>query len=282
MPLARLPIAMCAMAVSACATTEAVQPARVQQVPPSFMIARDVPPEPVVPEKKSGKFASTSWKNAAKVIEWEDDKLLPVSAACCGDFTVIHLGPGERHTGKDVSVFGDPDKTKWQVFAKESGPSEVIVVGAVARGQKTKMVVTTSHRTYHFALSSVNKNKDDGIVKFKFPESEKRRSKPAERGRVYDPSLIDNRYLFTVEDGSTPAWMPVSAFNIGSGKTWIEFPAKPGDIGAPLLLASIPGSDKLVPVNIRLDGNFYEVDAAFSLAELSLSGSVVSIKKGVE
>lgn len=250
-----------------------------QQVPPSFMLERDVPPPPPPPPpRKAGKFASVSWKNAAKIIEWEDDKLLPVNVACCGDFTVIHLGPGERHTGKDVSVFGDPDKTKWNVFAKEAGPTEVVVVGAVASGMKTKMVITTNYRAYHFTLTSVNGNRDDGIVKFRFPEIAKKPIKPA--GRVYDPAMIDNRYTISLDDGPQPAWMPVSAFNIGTGKTWIEFPAKPGDIGAPLLLASIPGSDKPVPVNARIDGNFYEVDAAFSLAELSLSGSKVSVARG--
>lgn len=269
------PLAM--LAVTACATAEPAVP-YIQALPPSLtrINSEEIAlPEPI---RTPGKYAKATWRNAAKVFQWEPDKLFPVRVACCGDLTLIYLGAGEAHVGKEAiagqRVVEGADKP-WLIGSTIAGNNEVYAIGALAPGQKTKMFVGTNKRSYPFELTSVAANRDDGMVKFDIPDERPRRlvSKPV------DIASVDSRYTIALESGPQPAWMPVSVFNIGTQKTWVQFADKPGVIGAPLMLIGMAKPRRTV--NVRIDDNFYEVDALFDEAELRLGDSVVVIRRAV-
>lgn len=261
-------------AVTACATSEPAVP-YIQVLPPSLTRSNfeEIAQEPA---RTPGKYATSTWRNAAKVFRWEPDKLFPVRVACCGDLTLIYLGAGEVHVGKEAiagqKVIEGADKP-WLIGSTIAGNNEVYAIGALAPGQKTKMFIGTNKRSYPFLLTSVAANKDDGMVKFDIPDE-----RPKQRyAQPIDPTTVDSRYSIELTDGPQPSWMPVAAFNIGTQKTWIQFADRPGVVGAPLV--RIGAGKPRRAVNVRTEDSFYEIDALFAEAELNLGESTVIIRR---
>lgn len=279
---------LAATAVSGCASTQAsIGPQ--MSFPPSFerRIANSQMSEAAIFEPSGmyaadtteSRFASSRSVKAAKVFEWDQDKIIPIKVACCGSFTMIHLGKGETHTGEKVTAFGDPHEERWQAMGSNTADTEVVVVGARNAGQKTTMLITTQIRAYQFQVTSVPPGKDDKIIKFTFPDPAAAKIKQR-KSLQYDPALVDNNYTIKVVDGNTPQWLPLSVFTLlGGTKTWIEFADTPGRIGAPLAFVQYSDSSELYPVTVRRDGSFYEVDAQFSAAELVLGETRIRIEK---
>lgn len=271
----RVVTALGVLLVTACATDEPAVP-YIQALPPSLTQTHSEEiayPEPV---RTPGRYAKAHWRNAAKVFTWESDKLFPVRVACCGDLTLVYLGAGEVHVGKEAIAgqkLVEGEDKPWLIGSTIAGNNEVYAIGALAPGQKTKMFIGTNRRSYPFELTSVAANKDDGMVKFDIPDERPRRREV----QPVDIASVDSSYSIALENGPQPEWMPVSAFNIGTQKTWIQFPGSPGVVGAPLVLV---GTDKhRRTVNVRTEDNFYEVDALFSEAELRLGESSVIIRR---
>lgn len=238
-------------------------------VPPSLgpRVETEYVPEQVNPALRSPKGLR---KNQATMFLYEDDRVYSIKACSAGRFTNIKLPPGEELTGDTVAAFGDTDPQKWGIYAKKGGKSWVVSVGGKVPGLETSMTLTTNAAAYPFDIVSSRQGCHQ-IVSFVRPRMIAiRKEAPAE----YDASDMNTNYVVSLKKGGSPGWMPTRAFDVGTQKVWVEFPAPPGTVGTPAVVAGDS------PVTPRIDGNFYQVDTAHSSFELRLNGSVVRVEKG--
>lgn len=207
-------------------------------------------------------------KNQLTSFLYEEDRVYAIRGCYAGRQTSIKLPPGEELTGETIASFGDADPLKWGITAKKGGKQWIVSVAAKVRGLETDMVVTTNVAAYPFEITAAyGCHKIVAIVHPK--KVAVKREVPAD----YDAAAINANYTVRLKKGAAPAWMPLRAFDMGKQKIWIEFPAAPGAVGAPAVVAGSP----VIP---RIDGNFYQVDTAASSVELRLNKSVVLVEKG--
>lgn len=256
-----------------CASAEAL---RAPSIPPSMLVRKDeVMPQPVVwPKRKNGRGTT---KSAMTTYDYEEDREYPIKACAGSQVTYFLLQPGERFTGEKPTIFGDRVEGNWIATAKMAGNRQIIAVSADTVGRQSSMMVTTDRgRDYLFDLTSAAKCQKR--IKFDYEPPRQLQSSAVASRVAYDPALVRTNYEVKLKDGARPAWMPVSIFDMGSAKTWIELPDKPGVVGLPIVVAD--ASEKSArPLRTSVDGNFIEIEGALNTAELRMNGSVVEVTK---
>jgi type IV secretion system protein VirB9 len=239
----------------------------------------------LVPSKPTKRKARRTVKpqvvDAVTQFPFEENRIYQI-AVSPGYFTAIHLEPGER-LGK--FMIGEPDPADWLVehttAMTAKGQQFVVLIKPGRAGIDTNLFLPTSKRTYQLDVKSYAKRAMDW-VRWTYPEQEQAansllaNSAPTCSGDVFDPTSLDRSYSITVAQGESPRWMPVSAFSLG-GKSYVEFPARLGQIPAPSLFMA--SSNGLSPAQFRARGRFYEIDRQVQAAELHQGGTVVRITR---
>jgi type IV secretion system protein VirB9 len=208
--------------------------------------------------------------NAVQVYPFSDGAVFHVLTAP-GRVTDIALQPGEV-----LGAVAAGDTVRWVIGDTTSGSGEAkrthLLVKPFAPGLATNIIITTDRRTYHLALTSVDRTAmvalswtypQDQLIALKTVEDRTRAAQPIATGLSVDQLHFD--YLIS---GDRPAWRPLRAFDDGR-QTFIEFPADLATGEAPpLFLVDAKGTASLV--NYRLQGRYYVVDRLFDMAELRL------------
>jgi P-type conjugative transfer protein TrbG len=190
----------------------------------------------------------------------------------------IGLEPGEII----LSLRGG-DTARWIYDQIYSGEGDLRQPHAIVKPKfadiSTDMVITTTKRTYHIALSSNDKNYIRE-AKFYYPQEMQKQLKDFHDNFMADlkqaetivssvpminPALLDDHYgISSLCCAESPAWKPVRAFNDGT-HVFIQMPAQLRVTDAPVLfIQGKDGSKELV--NYRVKDNYYIVDELFKQA----------------
>jgi P-type conjugative transfer protein TrbG len=211
-----------------------------------------------------------SFINAAALMPFADGAIYQIDTTP-GRVTDIALEPGET-----LGAVASGDTARWVVGDTTSGAGTGkrvhILVKPFAAGLSTNLVITTDRRTYHLALTSVQRSGLSSLA-WTYPQDAlialKRTEEAAAAAAPIATGLDVERLRFDYEvSGDTPQWRPIRAFDDGQ-QTFIEFPASLAVGEAPpLFLIGTTGQAELV--NYRVRGRFYVVDRIFAVAELRL------------
>ena len=182
----------------------------------------------------------------------------------------ISLQAGE--TVRDVLV---GDSVRWQIEAATSGSVQGqrvhLVVKPADTGLATSMVVTTSRRTYHIALSSEAR---DYMARVAFSYPDEIRQDIAIANQRREASMIAGAVVpaealnFDFAISGSARWKPTRVYSDGT-KTYIQFPDHLASGDAPVLFVQSGAQHQIV--NYRLKNAMMIVDYLIDQAVL-LSG----------
>jgi type IV secretion system protein VirB9 len=182
----------------------------------------------------------------------------------------------EFEPGEELVSFAAGDTVRWLVDKTYSGSDrdrqDHLLVKPVRSGLDNTLVVTTTKRSYHMQLKSLNSTYM-ASVSWRYP---------AEGGLVQGapgggpvaplppnariaPTDLQFDYNVQTVDGDSPAWKPDLVFSDGV-RTYIRFPSALASSQAPVLYVIENGQSQLV--NYRVQDNYYIVDRLFQKAEL--------------
>jgi len=214
--------------------------------------------------------AAGAYLDAVQVYPFSEGAIYHVYTAP-GQVTDIALQPGET-----LGAVAAGDTVRWVIGDTTSGSGDTkrthVLIKPFAPGLATNLVITTTRRSYHLALTSTARTAmaalswtypQDQLIALKKAAEQVQAAEPVARGLPVDQLHFD--YAIT---GDQPAWRPLRAFDDGR-QTFIQFPANLGVGEAPpLFLVDAKGEAELV--NYRVQGRFYVVDRLFDAAELRL------------
>ncbi len=207
-----------------------------------------------------------------------DENLQP-AVVCEPLFTCdIGLEPGETI----ISLRGG-DTARWIYDQIYSGEGDLRQPHAIIKPKfsdiNTDVVITTTKRTYHIALSSNDKNYIRE-ARFYYPHEMQKQLKAFHDNFIADikqaeaivpsvptlnPALLDYHYsISSLCCSENPAWKPVRAFNDGT-HVFIQMPAQLRVTDAPVLFIQAKDGGKEM-VNYRVKDNYYIVDELFKHA----------------
>ena len=180
--------------------------------------------------------------------------------------------------GETLVSVASGDTVRWVIGDTTSGagPSKRthVLVKPISAGLATNLVITTDRRSYHVALSSVQRTAmtalswsypQDALLAVSRPAVTTEAATPPATSTGLEVEQLRFSYLLS---GDRPAWRPLRAFDDGR-QTYIEFPPTLAVGEAPpLFLIGAEGEPQLV--NYRVKGRFYVVDRIFDVAELRL------------
>lgn len=177
----------------------------------------------------------------------------------------IELQAGE--IVRDVLV---GDTVRWKVEPATSGAASGQAVHLVIKpsepGLVSSMVVTTSRRTYHMQLKSLQNNYMARIG-FEYPDdvSQKLKDINARLDTGAGASASSENLSFAYRTSGHARWKPTRIYSDGE-KTYIQFPSSVRNQDAPVLFVVSGGEDRIV--NYRMKGTTMVVDYAVEKAIL--------------
>lgn len=192
-----------------------------------------------------------------------------------GFVTTIALRPGEQLVTASAG-----DTTRWALEPVETGAGATKQTLVLLKPRKpllqTNLVITTDQRVYQLELTSVESSAYHTMIAWEYPfgdvvvirnqAAEANAKRQATVARGLDLGRLNFDYMILKQEGPTPRWTPLRAFDDG-GKTYIQFPPAMGVTEAPPLFV-LGRHDDAQLVNYRVKGTYYIVDRLFDRAEL--------------
>jgi len=177
----------------------------------------------------------------------------------------------EFEAGEELVSFAAGDTVRWLVDKTFSGAGRTrqdhLLIKPVKSGLENTLVVTTTRRSYHLQLRSLDSTYM-ASVSWRYPDAGLTQSGDAEAvpsAPPVAPTALEFGYTIDTVSGNAPAWKPDVVFTDGS-KVYIRFPQALKNTDAPVLY--VVDGDHAEIVNYRVQGNFYIVDRVFNRAEL--------------
>ncbi len=209
---------------------------------------------------------SNGFINAMMVYDYMASALYQVYCAP-QKITDIEFEPGE-----ELVSFAAGDTVRWLVDKTFSGAGRTrqdhLLIKPVKSGLENTLVVTTTRRSYHLQLRSLD-NTYMASVSWRYPDAGLTQSDAAAAADASPPPVaptaLEFGYTIDTVSGNAPAWKPDVVFTDGS-KVYIRFPQALKNTDAPVLY--VVDGDHAEIVNYRVQGNFYIVDRIFNRAEL--------------
>jgi type IV secretion system protein VirB9 len=210
---------------------------------------------------------SNSFINAMMVYDYMASALYQVYCAP-QKITDVEFEPGE-----ELVSFAAGDTVRWLVDKTFSGAGRTrqdhLLIKPVRAGLENTLVVTTTRRSYHLQLRSLDSTYM-ASVSWRYPDAGltqggETAAAAAPATLHVTPTDLEFGYSIKTVSGEPPAWKPDVVFTDGS-KVYIRFPAALKNTDAPVLY--VMDGDHAEIVNYRVQGNFYIVDRVFNRAEL--------------
>jgi type IV secretion system protein VirB9 len=209
---------------------------------------------------------SNGFINAMMVYDYMASALYQVYAAP-QKVTDIEFEPGE-----ELVSFAAGDTVRWLVDKTFSGAGRTrqdhLLIKPVRSGLENTLVVTTTRRSYHLQLRSLDSTYM-ASVSWRYADVGLTQSDAAAAAVASTPPVaptaLEFGYKIDTVSGESPAWKPDVVFTDGS-KVYIRFPQALKNTDAPVLY--VVDGDHPEIVNYRVQGNFYIVDRVFNRAEL--------------
>jgi type IV secretion system protein TrbG len=210
---------------------------------------------------------SSAFINAMMVYDYMASALYQVYAAP-QKITDIEFEPGE-----ELVSFAAGDTVRWLVDKTYSGSGrnrqDHLLLKPVRGGLENTLVVTTTRRSYHLQLRSLDSTYM-ASVSWRYPDTGLAQEADLAPAPVPSPSNVsptDLEFGYRIEtvSGTPPAWKPDLVFTDGS-KVYIRFPQALRNTDAPVLY--VVDGDHAEIVNYRVQGSYYVVDRVFQRAEL--------------
>ncbi|RUV84302.1 P-type conjugative transfer protein TrbG [Mesorhizobium sp.] len=195
----------------------------------------------------------------------------------------IELQAGE--VVRDVLV---GDTVRWKVEPATSGAvggqAIHLIVKPAEPGLVTSMVVTTSRRTYHIQLKSLD-SQYMARVGFEYPEDVSARladiNARLEANTIPGAGVPAEQLNFQYRVGGNARWRPTRVYSDGE-KTYIQFPRSISGQDAPVLFVVSGGENRIV--NYRMKGDMmvvdYHVDRAVLVSGVGWRREKISIRRG--
>ena len=180
----------------------------------------------------------------------------------------------EFEAGEELISFAAGDTVRWLVDKTYSGSGgdrqDHLLIKPVRSGLENTLVVTTTKRSYHMQVKSLNSTYM-ASVSWRYPAAAGLVQGAAGGGPVMPttsrvaPTDLQFDYKVRTVDGDSPVWKPDLVFSDGT-RTYIRFPSALASSQAPVLY--VIENDEAQLVNYRVQGNYYIVDRLFQKAEL--------------
>ncbi|PZO48608.1 MAG: P-type conjugative transfer protein TrbG [Alphaproteobacteria bacterium] len=199
-----------------------------------------------------------AFDNARHVFSYQEGALYELIANPNYVSTIL-LEPGE--TLSDIAA---GDTSRWMVTEAmaetEADGRAIIMVKPQTTGLRTNIVLITDRRTYLIEAVSQAGEAYAAQISWTYPQAER------EMGAASITRLNFGYQIRTIR-GRAPVWAPTRVFDDGR-RTWIEFAPEVAAADMPPLFV-VTGEGAEI-VNYRVEGQRYEIDRVFDIAELRL------------